>query len=382
MKPRINCLCALYLISIICGFGAISIAEVQFTYEEIDVEIGHPLIGDINADGHGDIIVHVHRDDTHIKVADRVKKLAWYQWPTWEKYTIFIGDMTGNRFCLGDIDGDGYLDAISGMNESPDNQKVFWYENPMPSVNPVKTSSWKEHAIGGCEIYIKDIAAGDVDGNGETDVVVRGHEETIVYFQQSGKWSGKKIKHPRKEGMNIADLDLDGDLDIILNGFWLETPEDPLNGEYEKHDIDPKWFTQKTGSWQDNCCYVGTADINQDGLLDVILSQSEKVGYPLSWYSVESLQQVKTGPWKELQIASEFPWCETVDIGDIDNDGDLDVLASKFKRHDSAGGKYANSPPYPVSVFYNQDGRGLSWNGRTSIRMVSMLAPWRCRGRR
>jgi hypothetical protein len=347
---------------VIAGMCTKSTADVTFTYHEIDSEIGHPLIGDIDGDGSGDIVVHVHRDDTHIKVESRVKKLAWYRWPDWTKHTIFNGDMTGNRFCLGDINGNGCLDAISGMNVSSGEQNVYWFENPTSRVNPVNISSWKAHSIGRCETYIKDIVTGDVDGNGQADVVVRGHEESFIYFQQYGKWRVKKVRHPRKEGMDIADLDLDGDLDIILNGFWLETPINPIKDKYKKHDIDKRWFTQKTGSWQDNCCYVGTADINQDGLLDVVLSQSEKVGYPLSWYSVKSLQQVKTGPWIEHQIAEEFPWCETVDIGDIDNDGDLDVLASKFKRHDSAGGKNANSPPYPVSVFYNEDGRGLSWS--------------------
>ena len=234
MKKSVKYIHVLMIGLAIAGWDSNATANVKFTYHEIDSEIGHPLIGDINGDGRGDLVVHVHRDDTHIKVESRVKKLAWYRWPDWTKYTIFNGDMTGNRFCLGDINGDGRLDAISGMNELSGGQKVYWFENPMSSANPAHVSLWKAHSIGDCETYIKDIVTGDVDGNDQADVVVRGHEESLIYFQQDGKWRVKKVKHPRKEGMDMADLDLDGDLDIVLNGFWLETPNDPLKDEYKK----------------------------------------------------------------------------------------------------------------------------------------------------
>jgi hypothetical protein len=362
MKKIVKIFHVVLMGSLIVVWNSESKANVAFRYHEIDSEIGHPLIGDMNGDGHGDIVVHVHRDDTHIKDLSRVKKLIWYHWPDWSKHTIATGDMTGNRFCLADINGDGRLDAISGMNATSGVQHIYWFENPLSGSRSADGSSWTAHDIGVCDTYIKDIVAGDVDSNGQADVVVRGHAESMLYFQKNDTWRVRKVKHPRKEGMDLADLDLDGDLDIILNGFWLETPDNPMEGAYEKHCIDETWFTQKTGSWQDNCCYVGAADINQDGIPDVVLSHSENVGYPLSWYSVETLAQVKTGPWMEHRIASEFPWCETVDIGDVDNDGDLDVLASKFRRHDSAGGRYANAPPYPVTLFFNRDGRGLSWS--------------------
>ena len=159
----------------------------------------------------------------------------------------------------------------------------------------------------------------------------------------------------------VADLDLDGDLDIVLNGFWFETPADVERGDYGHHEIDAKCFNQKTGLWPDNATYVRVADLNRDGLPDIVICHSEKVGYPISWYSVDSLAQARTGPWREHTIAAVFDWCETLDVGDIDNDGTLDVLAAKFPRHDPPGGRWANDPPYPVSVFYSVAGDGSKW---------------------
>ncbi len=78
--------------------------------------------------------------------------------------------------------------------------------------------------------------------------------------------SYKKITHQFKEGLDIADLDLDGDLDLIMNGFWFEAPDNPIEEDFIFHNIDDKWYTQNEGIWQDNNCYVGSADLNQDGI--------------------------------------------------------------------------------------------------------------------
>jgi len=326
-----------------------------FQYIIIDEDvIGHLKVADIDNDGHGDIVLHVHIDKWNIP-EPRDTMLAWYQWPNYEKHTIFLGDIIGERFDVGDINGDGSIDIVSAkqINTSGDVQ-IFWYQNPLPSGNPQDT--WQEHLIGNFQGNLKDLRIADIDNDTKADVVARTHGETKIYFQKTGSWSDKTLSHPYKEGLALADLDLDGDIDIILNGFWLETPASPETGTYLQHEIDDKWYTQSTGRWWDNCCSVGVADINQDGILDVILSHSETVGYPLSWYSVDEISKTKTGPWVEHQIVEEFDWCETVDVGDIDNDGDFDVLAAKFERHDTL-----NEPPYPVSIFYNTSGNGQSW---------------------
>ena len=57
--------------------------------------------------------------------------------------------------------------------------------------------------------------------------------------------------------MDVGDLDGDQDPDLVLNGFWLETPADPRIGTYAQHTIDEKWFTQSVG-WESNSCKVGS----------------------------------------------------------------------------------------------------------------------------
>ncbi len=350
---------------IVClSFYEKSTGQVDFQYKTIDNYIGHTMVADIDGDGQNDLVLHEHNDPMNIKVDGRKPRLSWFKYPEYTNYTIAFANFMGDRFAVEDINSDGSQDVISAVALDSDYEgpkDICWYENPMPGGSPIDIQNWKGHFIGKHTGAVKDIKVGDVDGNGKLDIVVRSHEFTSLFFQLDKSWVYRKIIHPPKEGLEIADLDLDGDLDIILNGFWFETPDDPIKDEFIFHNIDDKWYTQNEGGWQDNNCYVGVADLNQDGIPDIILSHSEKEGYPLAWYSVPSLDMVKSGPWEEHIIVEVFDWCETVDIGDVDNDGTLDVMAAKFRRHDKPGEGSYNNPPYPVSVFYNKKGDASVW---------------------
>jgi hypothetical protein len=78
---------------------------------------------------------------------------------------------------------------------------------------------------------------------------------------------------------------------------------------------------------------------------------------------VESPAQARTGPWREHVIAEVFDWCETLQVGDINGDGHLDVMAAKFER-DHKNPKYMNKPPFPILVFYNLLGDGSRWTSQ------------------
>src|SRR5690606_35428839 len=65
--------------------------------------------------------------------------------------------------------------------------------------------------------------------------------------------------------------------------------------------------------------------------------------------------------WTELQVAPVFDFCQTLDVADVDNDGELDILAAKFRRNPDEGSKYINHPPFPIVVYCNEDGNAQTW---------------------
>jgi len=240
-------------------------------------------VGDLDGDGRNDV-VGVQEDE-----------LVWFSPPDFAGQTLVDlgagGDwplFRADDLKLADIDDDGDLDVVTRIGDSgDDNGKMVWFENPRPGSGV--SGTWAQHDIG-ANGYVKDIVVEDFDGDGRLDVVARQRAQTQVWFQDGPHtWVKKAIDHVAKEGMDVGDLDGDNDPDIVLNGFWLETPTDARAGNYDQHVIDSQWFTQ-SGGWQVNSCRVVVADIDGDGRPDVVLSHSGAITCPA---------HVPVGSWAE-----------------------------------------------------------------------------------
>ena len=170
---------------------------------------------------------------------------------------------------------------------------------------------------------------------------------SIFHQDESGLWTQIKYIeiHPH-EGMDVGDIDCDGDLDIVLNGFWLECPENPVSGSWTEHIIDKKWWIQ-TGDWTVNSCKVYIKDMNGDGCADVLFSHSERPGYPVSWYELDRSDK---DSWKE-HVIHTVDFCHTLQAADMDLDGDIDVVTGEMEKSDD---------PDQILIFLNE-GDGLIW---------------------
>jgi hypothetical protein len=125
-----------------------------------------------------------------------------------------------------DIDGDGDLDVLMAFGlvapadaDPAASHQVAWYENVG---QPGQGAAWRKHAIVGGFAQGFEAVLGDLDGDGDQDVVATAWSPMgrLAWFENSGDptsgWKQHAIKSdwPNAVTVILADLDRDGRLDI------------------------------------------------------------------------------------------------------------------------------------------------------------------------
>ena len=184
----------------------------------------------------------------------------------------------------------------------------------------------------------------DLNGDGRLDfvsVLAQEHESVIAYLN-TGAFAFEpqviyRAPHPNwgSSGMQLVDLDRDGDLDVILTHG--DTFDDGIVKPY--HGI--QWlenrgsypFAEHTLAQMPGVHSARAADLDGDGDLDIAAAAllaggadvDEKTLPALVW-----LEQTKPGVFTRHTIAMGVPRHATIDVGDIDGDGDVDIVAGNF----------------------------------------------------
>ena len=223
---------------------------------------------------------------------------------------------------LNDIDGDGDIDII------PESINFGWYENIDGLGNFSELNIIYESFNS-----IKSVNSGDIDGDGDIDVF-SGHTTFIHWFENLDGLGNfgeiQSINNPiTNNSFVIKDLDDDGDNDILTSNTWFENLDGLGNfGPYSE-------IFQHT-----DYSKVFAGDINGDGYIDALFAD-----FPLSTLS-----------WNEnLDGQGTFGIKQTISVnvvkpkfilsGDIDNDGDLDLVCASYSDRE-------------LSWFENLDGFG------------------------
>ena len=309
--------------------------------------------GDVNGDGLVDVFVQNNNASGGW--------LGWYEASdegrTWTRHVIAERAPNDSLFAAGDldagdIDGDGDVDVLGiqhtgEWDDADAPAHIYWYENRLSE----EDSAWAPHAIGEVPDAVKDVNLADLNADGLLDLAVMTFEEnTMSVFRQDGPGDWAPVQRLTvenlHEGMDACDLDGDGDLDLAANGYWLDNPGGDLAGTWDVRSIDERWHTQ-TGDWSRNATKVFCRDMTGDGRPEVFMTHSERSGYPVAWYEAPT---EKGGDWTMHTVADSLPAAHTLQVYDMDGDGDQDVVTGVNKnRAVNLGIEEA----FPVVVYLN-----------------------------
>ncbi len=240
-----------------------------------------------------------------------------------------------------DLDGDGDIDVLSA---SGTRGELMWYENSGGGeFSPQRVIDADARNISG-------IRAVDVDGDGDRDVLSTfSAEDSIAWYENLGgeAFSSRRIIETDVQnfsGIRAADLDGDGDTDVLttypsyLSDDSVAWYENLGSGAFSPSRIIATGLREVSN--------VGVTDLDSDGDLDVLFTSYIGLGHSgqwdvkVVWY--ENLGFETFSPQRDLTARSTIG---ANAIGDLDGDGDFDVLLAsnnanegKIVWHENQGG--------------------------------------------
>lgn len=223
-----------------------------------------------------------------------------------------------SSIALADIDLDGHLDLIMTGTDGT-NGKFRTYKND-------GNGSFSFFSNISPGVYYRSIASGDIDSDGDPDLVMTGEDGSSDYFRTylnngNGIFSNGSGFSPGvyNSSITLGDIDSDGDLDLIMIGWdgsstYCRIYKNDGNGYFS--------FDANIASGFYNGSIV-LGDVDSDNDLDLILAARYGSANYFRVYKNNG-----SGSFSFYANIASPSYLSSIALGDIDSDGDLDLIMS------------------------------------------------------
>ena len=274
------------------------------------------LVADVNGNGFNDVIIGNYVNPP------QEGYLVWYEYPTWKRHVVARANLEAGG-AVADINRDGRLDIVAGQPFF--GHELYWFENP---ADPART--WARHVIDNTLHKYHDQAVGDVDSDGEDELLVPSQNaKVLVYYDipsdpSVSPWP-EKYRHLicsdiSVEGLAIVDLDDNGVNEIVAGPNIFTPPKSPKR-EWSR-EILKEFHARTYAGFVFSETRVQVGDLNGDGVPDLVMSEAESDTGRLAWFE---------GPeWKMHIIEEGLFNPHSLALADFDKDGQMDIFVGEM----------------------------------------------------
>jgi hypothetical protein len=258
---------------------------------------------------------------------------------------------------LEDFNGDTLVDAAT----------LELFNGKLSVLLNAKTKRFSHHVTVAETISYPSAMAGfDWDADGDLDllVVAHGAAEILVYLND-GNAQFKLERQIKIEGLSpyaiaVADINIDGRPDLLLSSFHANLKGDLGTLIRSIENADLSWFTQNTkGEFQhyqtlsetEGVITLDVADIDQDGDVDALAASITSDQAIIFW---------NEGTQTSLQTVAKGSGMYGVALGDIDKNGRLDVVAASYWDEKLEFSLQSTKREFTATKMLNQFANGVS----------------------